>query len=81
MTLYEEESNLSCTRVTNIPAQAINFNIISEISKVSWDSISNTCTLDEIADKIDAIRNKKRYSNLVVLVAVSLAGAGFCNIF
>jgi len=81
MTLYEEESNLSCTRVTNIPAQAINFNIISAISKVSWDTINNTWTLDEITEKIDAIRNKKRYSNLVVLVAVSLAGAGFCNIF
>jgi uncharacterized membrane protein YjjP (DUF1212 family) len=81
MTLYDENSNLSCTRVKNIPAQAINFNIISEISKISWDTLSKTWTLDQISKEIENIKNKKRYSKLFVLVAVSLAGAGFCNIF
>lgn len=81
MSLYDEESDLSCTRVKNIPTQAINFNIISAISKVSWDTLSTTWTIDQIAEEIETIRNKKRYSNLVVLLAVSLAGAGFCNIF
>ena len=81
MTLYDENSTLSCTRVKNIPAQAINFNIISEISKISWDTLSKTWTLDQIAEEIENIKNKKRYSKLFVLVAVSLAGAGFCNIF
>ena len=81
MTLYDENSTLSCTRVKNIPAQAINFNIISEISKISWDTLSKTWNLDQISEEIENIKNKKRYSKLFVLVAVSLAGAGFCNIF
>lgn len=81
MTLYDENSTLSCTRVKNIPAQAINFNIISEISKISWDTLSKTWTLDQIAEEIENIINKKRYSKLFVLVVVSFAGAGFCNIF
>ena len=45
MTLYNEDSNESCTRVTNISNQAINFNIISAISKVSWDTLNYKWTL------------------------------------
>lgn len=81
MTLYEKESTLSCTRVKNIPAHIINFSIISAISKVSWDTTVNKWTLDQISDEFEKIRTQKRYSKLFVLVAVSLAGAGFCNIF
>lgn len=81
MTLYNEDSNESCTRVTNIPNQAINFNTISEISKISWDTLNYKWTLDQISEEINKISAKKRYPKLFVLVAVSLAGAGFCNIF
>lgn len=81
MTLYKEDSNESCTRVKNIPNQAIDFNIISDISKISWETLNHKWTVEEIAEKINSIRIKKRYPKLLVLVAVSLAGAGFCNIF
>ena len=68
MTLYDENSTLSCTRVKNIPAQAINFNIISEISKISWDTLSKTWTLDQIAEEIEtypiSIRLACRYLRL-----------------
>jgi uncharacterized membrane protein YjjP (DUF1212 family) len=81
MTLYEEDSTLSCTRVMNIPPQTINFNIISAISKASWEASTENWTLEEISQTIETIKNKKRFSNLTVLFTVSLAGAGFCNIF
>jgi uncharacterized membrane protein YjjP (DUF1212 family) len=81
MTLYEEDSTQSCTRVKNIPQHAINFSIISAISKASWDAVSENWTLEQISDEINKIRNQKRYPKLMVLFAVSLAGAGFCNIF
>lgn len=81
MTLYEEDSTLSCTRVMNIPPQTVNFNIISAISRVSWVASFENWTLEQISQEIETIKNKKRYSNLTVLFAVSLAGAGFCNIF
>lgn len=81
LTLYNEDSNESCTRVKNIPNQAIDFNVISAISKVSWDALSHKWTVEQISDEINKIRIKKSYPRLFVLVAVSLAGAGFCNIF
>jgi len=81
MTLYEEGTTQSCTRVRNIPPHAINFSIISAISKASWDAASENWTLEQISEEIEIIKNQKRYSNVTVLMAISLAGAGFCNIF
>lgn len=81
MTVYEENTSLSCTRVKNIPPYAINFSIISAISKASWTAVEDHWTLDKIATEIEIIKNQKRYPKLVILIAVSLAGAGFCNIF
>lgn len=81
MTLYEENSTQSCTRVKNIPPHAINFSIISAISKASWDAVNEDWTLKQIYEEIEKIRTPKRYPKIIVLIAVSLAGAGFCNIF
>ncbi|HMQ43225.1 threonine/serine exporter family protein [Mariniflexile maritimum] len=81
MTLYEEDTTRTCTRVKNIPPHAINFSIISAISKISWDAVTEDWTLEHIEKELEAIKNQKRYSKITVLIAVSLAGAGFCNIF
>ncbi len=81
MTLYEEDTTRTCTRVKNIPPHAINFTIISEVSKLSWHAVTEDWTLEQISNELEIIRNKKRFSKLTVLIAVSLAGAGFCNIF
>ncbi|GGK15782.1 hypothetical protein GCM10007962_07550 [Yeosuana aromativorans] len=81
MTLYDKETHTSCTRVKNIPPYIINFSFISAISKASWNAISENWTLEQISDEIERIKTLKRYPRWLVLVAVSLAGAGFCNIF
>ncbi|WP_111306969.1 threonine/serine ThrE exporter family protein [Confluentibacter sediminis] len=81
MTLYEEHTTLSCTRVKNIPPHAINFSIISAISKASWNAVEERWTLSQIEREIEIIKKQTRYPKLVVLMAVSLAGSGFCKIF
>lgn len=81
MTVYEDNSTLSCTRVKNIPPYAINFSVISAVSKASWNAVESQWNLDRIATEIETIKNQKRYPKLVVHFAVSLAGAGFCKIF
>lgn len=81
MTLYDKETNLSCTRVKNIPPYILNFSFISAISKASWNAISDNWNLEKITEEIERVKTLKRYPRWVVLVAVSLAGAGFCNIF
>lgn len=81
MTVYEDSSTLSCTRVKNIPPYAINFSIISAVSKASWTAFEEHWTIDKIASEIETIKTQNRYPKPIVLIAVSLAGAGFCKIF
>jgi uncharacterized membrane protein YjjP (DUF1212 family) len=81
MTLFEEDSTLNCTRVKNIPAHAINFSVISAISKASWNAVLENWTTKKIISEIEFIKEQNRYPKIVVLIAVSLSGAGFCNIF
>jgi uncharacterized membrane protein YjjP (DUF1212 family) len=81
MTLTDEETNSGCTRVQNIPPYLINFSIISAISKASWNATEENWSLEKISDEIETIKKLNRYPRLVILIAVSLAGAGFCNIF
>ncbi|MEN8185697.1 MAG: threonine/serine exporter family protein [Bacteroidota bacterium] len=81
MTLTDEKTGESYTKVQNIPPYIINFSTISAISKASWNTIEQNWTIEQIEEEINKIKNKKRYSKIVVLTAVSFAGAGFCNIF
>ena len=81
MTLMDEQSDLNCTRVINIPPYQINFSILSAISKASWSAFTEGWTYQQICTEIESIKATKRYPKWVVLIAVSLAGAGFCNIF
>ena len=81
MTLTDKSTEESCTRVQNIPPYIINFSAISAISKASWKAINESWTIQQIEDEIKIIKNQKRYSKILVLIAVSFAGAGFCNIF
>ena len=81
MTLTDIETNQSYTKVQSIPPYAINFSIISAISRASWYAIERNWTFEHIETEIEKIKIKNKYPRLLVLFAVSLAGAGFCNIF
>jgi len=81
MTLIDKNTNVSFTKVQSIPPYAINFAIISAISRASWYAIDRNWTYDKIEKEIAKIKLKNRYPRWLVLLAVSLAGAGFCNIF
>lgn len=81
MTLYDKKTNLSCTRVKKIPPYIINFTFIAAISKASWNAFSEHWSLEQIDEEIKRIQTLKRYPRWLVLIAVSFAGAGLCNIF
>ena len=81
LTVTDIETEETFTRVRKIPKYRINFSTISAISKASWSAMRDDWTLAQINEEINLIKTSARYPNYVVLVAVSLAGAGFCNIF
>lgn len=81
LTITDIATNQTYTRVKNIPPHRINFSTIAAISKASWNAISENWTIEKIRTEINSIKEQKRFSKIVVLIAVSFAGMGFCNIF
>ena len=81
LTITDNKTKNSFTRVQNLPPHKIDFSIISAISKASWNAISRQWNFNEISKKIEGIQKQKRYPRYIVLIAVSFSGAGFCNIF
>jgi len=81
MTLTDNHTGETYTKVQNMPAYAINFTTISCISKASWKALENSWSIEQIEEEFKDIKLRKKYSRIQVLFAVSLAGAGFCNIF
>ena len=81
ITVLEEDTNASCTKVQIIPPYAVNFSVISETSIASWNAINEDWSIEQMENEIYRIKGIKRYSKIIILIAVSLAGAGFCNLF
>jgi len=81
LTVINSLTKESCTKVKNLPPHKIDFTIISSISKASWNATSDDWTLPQISQEIERIKQQKRYPRIMVLIAVSFSGAGFCKIF
>ncbi|MBJ2174918.1 threonine/serine exporter family protein [Aureibaculum sp. A20] len=81
LTVVDIKTGENYTKVKNLPSHKIDFTILSLISKASWNAIEEGWSLSNIRDEINRLKNQKRYPRIVVLIAVSFAGAGFCKIF
>ncbi len=81
MTLIDKLNNESYTVVTQIPKYHINFTFVSDISKLSWNVVDKNWTFNQIYEKFETIKSQKRFPLWLELLTVSLAGAGFANLF
>lgn len=81
ITVSEDDTKACCTKVQNIPPYTVNFSIISAMSIASWNSINDDWSIEEMENELLRIKGRKRYPKTVILIAVSFAGAGFCNLF
>lgn len=69
------------TSVDKIKPLALNFELISTLSALSWYIYDNRPTLGEARVKYEAIMAKPRMSRWLVLFLVSCANASFCRLF
>ena len=81
LTIIDNETSENCTKVKNLRPHKIDFAIISSISKTSWTALSEGWIHGRIAQEIENIKQQKKYPRIIILSAVSFAGAGFCKIF
>jgi uncharacterized membrane protein YjjP (DUF1212 family) len=64
-----------------IIAQGVNFKTISGISRLSWQSLEQNFSITQVRAELNRILSLPHYPRLIVLLFVSLAGAGFCFSF
>lgn len=81
ITITDEKTKEKKTQLKRLPPHGINFEIISALSKASIQAHKELWTYERLKKEIDEISKIKHYPRIIILLAVSLAGAGFCNLF
>lgn len=69
------------TYVRKIPALALNFQVISKLSALSWEAYDHHLSLEELRMRFRDIMAEPRMSRWLVLLLVALANASFCRLF
>ena len=81
LTIIEKDQQHFFSRMKRISPHGVNFRIVSGISHLSWNVMEQNWTVSQIAEEIQRLKSLPHYPRPVILGAVGLAGAGFCNIF
>lgn len=81
MTLTYPDNHKIFTSVKWVPGMHLNFNLISDISTLSWKVVLEKWTVERIKQEIQTLNRKPLYPRYVVLLLVALAGASFCRLF
>ncbi len=80
VTLSDPSSvNLSITE--RVPGVSNNLGRVADVNQVSREFCSGKITIDEAIAKLNTIKNKQRYTNLMILLGYVLASGGFCVMF
>lgn len=78
---HRDDYSIRRTYVRRIPAAALNFRTISDLSSLSWDAYDNHLELVEIQKQYSRIITRPPMSRWLVLVLVAFANAAFCRLF
>jgi uncharacterized membrane protein YjjP (DUF1212 family) len=81
LTLSDLEDNASFNGMRSTPSQGVNFKTISGISRLSWEAVENELSIQQVREKLTALLALPHYPRIIILLFVSLAGAGFCYSF
>ena len=81
LTLNMEDEGVSFNGMRSTPSQGVNFKTISGISRLSWETVEEDLTIQQVREKLTALLALPHYPRIIILLFVSLAGAGFCFSF
>jgi len=81
LTLTYPDKHKSFTSVKWMPGMHLNFNLISDISTMSWQIVLEKWSLARINEELKLLNRKPLYPRYLVLLLVALAGASFCRLF
>jgi uncharacterized membrane protein YjjP (DUF1212 family) len=62
----------------NSPAHSVHLDALTDISLLSWSVYENKLSFNKTKEVFNKVKNKERYSPLLVSIAVGFACAGLC---
>jgi len=68
------------TSVKWVPNMHLNFNLISDISAMSWKIVEEKWSVERINNELKVLNRAALYPRFLVLFLVSLAGSAFCRL-
>jgi uncharacterized membrane protein YjjP (DUF1212 family) len=80
VTVRYNDKTKTFTSVKWVPNMHLNFNLIADISTMSWKIIEEKWTVERINDEIKLLNTNALYPRILVLFLVALAGASFCRL-
>lgn len=75
------DENNSHTSFRKCPKHAVNMQIISAVSKLTWRALSDHYTLDEFKGELHAVANRPRYPHWLSIGAAGTGCGAFCALF
>ena len=81
LTITDVNTGEKITETKSLPHFSINFKIISALSRGYMSAKKEKWNKEEILNEVKRIEKLKHYPRLTILIGVSAAGAGFCNLF
>jgi uncharacterized membrane protein YjjP (DUF1212 family) len=81
ITLTYKDKIKTFTSVRWVPNMHLNFNLISDISTMSWKIVEEKWPVERINKEMKLLDRKALYPRFLVLFLVALAGASFCRLF
>ncbi|MDD4636983.1 MAG: threonine/serine exporter family protein [Bacteroidales bacterium] len=81
MTLRDKDNSHSYSTVNKIKPMALNFEINSRLSSLSWEAYDEHLSLEQLRSQYNEIVSKPRINKWIVLLLVACANASFCRLF
>ena len=81
LTLWDADRTHSYANSQKIKGGGLNFYLITQLSRLSWEILSKQMPLDQSRQEFQRLLAKPRLNKWLVLLLVGLANASFCHLF
>lgn len=80
ISVYDQSGHCVFNSFKRTPPHAINFSIISEISRASWQVVEEKWTVQQLHEAVPRLGAIPHYPRILILLFTALAGASFCRL-
>jgi uncharacterized membrane protein YjjP (DUF1212 family) len=81
MSVIDDNGSFYTSKLKRTPPHAVNFKVLSGISRMSWSIQDEDWEVEHIRDELSRLTSLPHYPRWQILMLVALAGAAFCRLF